>query len=84
MPGVIPFAIARERLAGSIAVSDDAVRRAMAIAFSAYKLVLEPGGAIALAAVLSGKLEARGKTVAVIGSGGNVDAALFAAALQES
>jgi threonine dehydratase len=80
-PGEITFALAQRLLAGSIAVSDDEVRHAMATAFSAYKLVLEPGGAAALAAVLSGKLAVAGKTVAVIASGGNVDPAAFAAAL---
>jgi threonine dehydratase len=80
-PGEITFALAQRLLAGSIAVSDDEVRRAMATAFSAYKLVLEPGGAAALAAILSGKLAVEGKTVAVIASGGNVDPAVFTAAL---
>jgi len=80
-PGEITFALAQRLLAGSIAVTDDEVRRAMAVAFSAYKLVLEPGGAAALAAILSGRLEVRGKTVAIIASGGNVDPAVFTAAL---
>jgi threonine dehydratase len=83
-PGEITFALAQRHLADSIAVTDDEVRRAMATAFSAYKLVLEPGGAAALAAVLSGKLPVAGKTVAVIASGGNVDPAVFAAALASS
>jgi threonine dehydratase len=80
-PGEITFALARRYLAGSIAVSDDEVRHAMAASFAAYKLVLEPGGAAALAAILSGKLDVTGKTVAVIASGGNVDGASFSAAL---
>jgi threonine dehydratase len=80
-PGEITFALAQRLLAGSIAVSDDEVRHAMATAFSAYKLVLEPGGAAALAAVLSGKLAVGGKTVAIIASGGNVDPTAFTAAL---
>ena len=81
MPGILPFAIARRHLAGSVVVGDDDVQRAMAIAFADLKLVLEPGGAAALAAVLSGKLDCRGKTVAVVASGGNVDQKAFAAAL---
>jgi len=80
-PGEITFALAQRLLAGSLAVTDDEVRHAMATAFAAYKLVLEPGGAAALAAILSGKLAIKGKTVAVIASGGNVDQAVFAAAL---
>jgi threonine dehydratase len=82
MPGVITFALARRLLAGSIAVSDDEVRHAMRVAFEDYKLVLEPGGAAALAAVLSGKLDITGKTVAVVASGGNVDRAEFTVALK--
>jgi threonine dehydratase len=62
-------------------VSDDEVRHAMAAAFSAYKLVLEPGGAAALAVILSGNLSVAGKTVAIVASGGNVDPAVFTAAL---
>jgi threonine dehydratase len=53
----------------------------MAHAFYNLKLVAEPGGAAALAALLSGKIDARGKTIAVILSGGNVDADLFRRAL---
>ncbi|HWE73046.1 MAG TPA: threonine/serine dehydratase [Stellaceae bacterium] len=80
-PGEITFALAQRLLAGSIAVSDDEVRQAMATAFAAYKLVLEPGGAAAFAAILSGKLPVAGKTVAIVASGGNVDPAVFTAAL---
>lgn len=80
-PGEITFALAQRLLAGSIAVTDDEVRHAMAAAFDAYKLVLEPSGAAALAAVLSGKLDVKDKTVAIVASGGNVDPAMFASAL---
>jgi threonine dehydratase len=77
-PGEITFAIARRNLAGSIAVSDDAVRRAMRFAYLELKLVVEPGGATGLAAVLEGLLPAKGRTVVVVLSGGNVDPAQFA------
>ncbi|HEX4194225.1 MAG TPA: threonine/serine dehydratase [Stellaceae bacterium] len=80
-PGEITFALAQRLLAGSIAVSDDEVRHAMATAFAAYKLVLEPGGAAAFAAILSGKLPVAGKVVAIVASGGNVDPAVFTTAL---
>lgn len=80
-PGEITFALARRFLSGSIAVSDDEVRRAMSVAFEDYKLVVEPGGAAALAAALSGKLDIKGKAVAVVASGGNVDSATFKALL---
>ena len=81
-PGEITFAINRRLLAGGLAVSDDEVRDAMRVAFADYKLVIEPGGAAALAAVLSGKLDVSGKAVAVVASGGNVDAGTFAEALR--
>ena len=81
-PGELTFAINSSLLSGGFAVSDDEVRRAMAVAFEDFKLVVEPGGAVALAAVLSGKFPARGKTVAVVCSGGNVDPAVFVAALR--
>jgi threonine dehydratase len=80
-PGELTFAINRHLLAGGLAVSDDEVRRALAFAFRHLKLVLEPGGAVALAAVLSGKLPLDGRTAAVALSGANVDPALFAAAI---
>jgi len=79
--GEIPFAIARERFAGAVGVSDDAVRRAMKFAFRYLKIVLEPSGAASLAATLEGGLDLKGKTVAVVASGGNVDAETFAQAL---
>jgi threonine dehydratase len=82
MPGELTFAINSKLLAGGIVVSDDEVRQAMATAFAELKLVVEPGGSVALAAVLSGKFPIRGKTVAVVCSGGNVDPATFVSALQ--
>lgn len=78
MPGEIPFAIMQRTLAEGLAVTDDAVAAAMRFAFMRLKLVVEPGGAVALAALLSGDFDARGKTIAVVLSGGNVDAPLFA------
>ena len=51
----------------------------MRFAARELKLVLEPGGAVALAAVLAGKLPTANETTAVMLSGGNVDAELFAA-----
>jgi threonine dehydratase len=83
MPGEIPFALAKRHIAGGFAVSDAAVRTAMRAAFEHFKLVVEPGGAAALAALLSGLYDPRGRTTAVVLSGGNVDAALFAEMLSE-
>jgi threonine dehydratase len=76
-PGVLTFEINRRRLAGGVVASDDEVRTAIAWAARRLKLVVEPGGAVALAAVLAGRLETRGRTVAVVLSGGNVDDALL-------
>jgi threonine dehydratase len=77
-PGQITFALAQRLLAGGLAVTDDEVRAAMRFAYQELKLVVEPGGAAALAAVLTGKVETKRRVVAVILSGGNVDPADFA------
>ena len=82
-PGELTFELNSRLLAGGLAVGDADVRRAMAVAFRHLKLVVEPGGAVALAAVLAGAFDARGRTVAVLLSGGNVDPATFARALLE-
>jgi threonine dehydratase len=79
--GEITFAIARKRFARVVVVSDDAALRAMKFAFLHLKIVLEPSGAAALAALLEGGVDVRGKSVALIASGGNVDAETFARAL---
>jgi threonine dehydratase len=76
-PGELTFPINR-RLDRVVTVSDGEVADAVAFAFKVLKLVVEPGGAVSLAALLAGKVEARGKTTAVVLSGGNVDPALFA------
>ena len=59
------------------------MRRSIAFAFRYLKLVVEPGGAVALAAVLAGKLALDGRIAAVVLSGGNVEPALFAAAITD-
>ena len=84
MPGELTFAINCRLLAGGFAVTDREVQAAMAYAFRTLKLVIEPGGAVALAAVLTGKIDLRGRTAAVVCSGGNVDPATFCAAIAGS
>jgi len=84
MPGELTFAINGRLLAGGFAVSDNEVQAAMAYAFRALKLVVEPGGAVALAAVLAGKIDLRARTAAIVCSGGNVDPATFCAAIAGS
>jgi len=71
-PGELTFSINSRLLAGGLVVSDDEVRTAMAFAARHLKLVVEPGGAVALAALLSGNFVAAGQTVGVVLSGGNV------------
>ena len=80
-PGALTWSINGPRLAGGAVVSDDEALAAMAFAFRHLKLVLEPGGAVALAAVLQRRPEAQGRTVLVVASGGNVDPHIFARAL---
>ncbi len=81
MPGELTFAVNRTRLAGGMAVTDAEVLAAIAFAFTHLKLVVEPGGAVCLAALLSGRFDARGRVVGAVLSGGNVDPAVFARAL---
>ncbi len=81
LPGVLTFAINQRLLAGGLVVSDDEVRRAMAWAFRYLRLVVEPGGAVGLAALLSGKIEARDCITAIVLTGGNVDAPSYCAAI---
>lgn len=78
IPGVLTFAVNQKLLAGGVTASDAEVGKAVAFLFRELKLVVEPGGAVALAALLAGRVEARGKTVVVVLSGGNVDADLYA------
>ena len=76
-PGEMTFAINRELVGAGVAVSDEEVAAAVAFAFRELKLVVEPGGAAALAALLSGKIDVKGKIAVAVLSGGNVDPDLF-------
>jgi threonine dehydratase len=73
-PGELTFSVNQPRLSGGLAVSEDEVRTAVRFAFETLKLVVEPGGAVALAALLAGKIDCTDKTVAATLSGGNADA----------
>ena len=76
-PGELTFAINRTLVTEGAAVSDEEVGAAVAFAFRELKLVVEPGGAAALAALLSGKIDIKGKIAVAVLSGGNVDPGLF-------
>jgi threonine dehydratase len=77
-PGELTFPITQALIGAGITASDAEVAAAVRYAFEELKLVVEPGGAIGLAALLAGKLDVKGKVVVGILSGGNVDADLFA------
>ena len=81
-PGEITFPMLKKNLAGAVAITDAEVTDAMRYAFSTLKLVVEPGGSVGLAALLTGKVASRGKTVGLVLSGGNVDPELFAQILR--
>ncbi|MBC7137610.1 MAG: threonine/serine dehydratase [Defluviimonas sp.] len=81
-PGALTFPILQRLCGPGLVVSDDEALRAMAVAFTRLKIVLEPGGAVALAAVLFRGDEIEGDTVICTASGGNVDGGVFCAALE--
>jgi len=76
-PGELTFEINRVLVGDGAAVSDQEVATAVAFAFRELKLVVEPGGAVALAALLAGKIDVKGKVAVAVLSGGNVDPELF-------
>lgn len=82
-PGVLTFSVNKRLVKGGVSVSDDQVRHAMVYAWQTLKLVLEPGGAVALAAVLSGAVDCNNRTIVAVLSGANVDAALFTEILND-
>lgn len=80
-PGNVTFPIMRAHCGAGLVVSDDEALRAMALAFTRLKIVLEPGGAVALAAALFHPQHSSGDAVIAVATGGNVDPSVFAAAL---
>jgi threonine dehydratase len=77
MPGKLTFAINQTLVGAGVAASDEEVAAAVAYAFAELKLVVEPGGAVALAALMTGKIDITNKIAVAVLSGGNVDAELF-------
>jgi threonine dehydratase len=76
-PGALTFPITSKLIGQGVTASDAEVGRAVAFAWRELKLVVEPGGAIGLAALLAGRLDVEGKVAVAVLSGGNVDADLF-------
>ena len=76
-PGKLTFAINRSLVGAGVIASDEEVAAAVAFAFSELKLVVEPGGAVALAALMTGKVDVTGKIAVAVLSGGNIDPELF-------
>ncbi len=76
-PGKLTFAINQSLVGAGVVASDAEVAAAVAFAFSELKLVVEPGGAVALAALMTGKVDVTGKVAVAVLSGGNVDPELF-------
>lgn len=72
-PGALTWSINRTTVSNFLVVTEDEVRHAVSFAFRFMKLVVEPGGAVALAALLSKKLNLDGQELALILSGGNID-----------
>lgn len=81
-PGALTFEIMQGAGVGGLAVTEHDVRAAVAFAWRHLKLVVEPGGAVALAAILGQKLDCADKIVVAVLSGGNVDAEMFRACLE--
>jgi len=77
-PGELTFAINSKLLSGGVIASDAEVGAAVRFAYRELKLVVEPGGAVGLAALLAGRIDVHGKNVVIVLSGGNVDADLYA------
>jgi threonine dehydratase len=80
-PGRLTFEITKHLSGEGVAASDGEVLAAMAFAFRELKLVVEPGGAVALAAVLTGKIDVKDRVAVVVLSGGNADPEIFARAI---
>ncbi|MBA4790163.1 MAG: threonine/serine dehydratase [Rhizobiales bacterium] len=81
-PGILTFQVSSVLVGEGAQASDSEVAKAVGFAFRELKLVVEPGGAVALAALLNGRLDAVGKTVVIVLSGGNVDPETFGACLR--
>ena len=75
-PGRVPFELIKQHIDKVVTVSEDEIARAILVLLERSKQVVEPAGAVAVAALISGKAKAKGKTVAIL-SGGNMDPLLL-------
>ena len=82
-PGQLTFEVNQKNLTAGLSVSDNEALMAMHTAFKYFKIILEPGGAVALAAAITGKIKVKNKNVLVIASGGNVDKDIFEKCFKE-
>ncbi len=80
-PGTLTFPINRQHLSGGAVISDDQALRTVATLFKHLKIVVEPGGAVAVAAALTGQVPSGVDTVVSVASGGNIDSTMFNRAL---
>jgi len=76
-PGNITFQINSNNLEGGLSVSDEEVTKTIILLAEQLKIVVEPGGAVAAAAVLNNKIDVKNKKIIVMISGGNIDLSLF-------
>ena len=83
-PGELTFAVVKELAEDVVGVTDDEIRSAMAHLFERQKLVVEPSGASALAAVLSGRIDVGGLRVGIVLSGGNIAIDRFVSLLADA
>jgi len=82
-PAELPFAINQPLLTEAVAVTDDEVAAAMRFALEELRLVVEPGGSVALAALLCCRLSLQGQSAVVVLSGGNVDLPVLQAVMAQ-
>jgi len=84
IPNTVTFPINHALLAGGVTANDAEVREAMRFAYQHFKIVTEPGAVVGLAAVLSGRVDIKNRSVATVITGGNIAPARFAALLEGS
>lgn len=84
IPNDVTFPINLDLLAGGVTASDADVREAMRFAFEHFKIVTEPGAVVGLAAILNGQIEIKDRAIATVITGGNIDAARFAALMEDT